>query len=124
METLYDDVLPRVKQYSAYFHTGGDEVKNNAYLLDEGVQSNVTAVIQPLLQKFVNRNHDQIRAAGLVPMVWEEMALDWALELGSDVVVQTWLSNESLNKVTSLGYKALFGNYEEWVSTVYHLIRL
>lgn len=103
-----------VTPYSAYFHTGGDEVKNNAYTLDETVNSNETSVLQPLLQKFLDRNHDQIRKAGLAPVVWEEMALNWNLTLGNDVLVQTWLSSDSLKSITSLGHKALFGNYDQW----------
>ena len=78
--------------------------------------SNDTAVLQPLMQKFVDRNHAQVRAAGLAPVVWEEMLLQWNLTLGEDVVVQTWISETSLSEVTSLGHKALFGNYNFWVS--------
>jgi hexosaminidase len=116
LQSLFSDVIPRVSPYSAYFHTGGDEVNSMAYLLDDTVQSNLTSVIQPLIQKLVDRNHAQLRAAGLAPVVWEEMALDWNLILGDDVLVQTWLSDESVAKVTALGHKALAGNYNFWVS--------
>jgi hexosaminidase len=116
LQTLLADVLPRVSPYSSYFHTGGDEVNAQAYTLDDTVMSNDTAVLQPLMQKFVDRNHAQVRAAGLTPVVWEEMALQWNLTLGSDVVVQTWISESSLSEVTALGHKALFGNYNFWVS--------
>jgi hexosaminidase len=116
LNTLYGDILPRVSPYSAYFHTGGDEVNVNAYTLDDTVNSNSTAVLQPLMQKFVDRNHDQVRKAGLAPVVWEEMLLTWNLTLGDDVVVQTWISDASVAQVTSMGHKALFGNYNFWVS--------
>ncbi|KAK5143967.1 hypothetical protein LTR04_001720, partial [Oleoguttula sp. CCFEE 6159] len=79
LNTLLNDLLPRVSPYSSYFHTGGDEVNLNAYNLDETVGSNKTAVLQPLMQKFVDRNHNQVRAAGLTPIVWEEMLLVWNL---------------------------------------------
>jgi len=115
LETLFDDVLPRVSPYSAYFHTGGDEVKNEAYTLDETVGTNETAVLTPLLQKFVDRNHDQVRAAGLTPIVWEEMLLDWNLTLGSDVLVQSWQSDEAVKNITDAGHKVLVGNYNYWV---------
>jgi hexosaminidase len=115
LEKLFDDILPRVSPHSAYFHTGGDEVNAQAYLLDETVQSNLTTVLIPLLQKFVDRNHEQVRAAGLAPVVWEEMLLDWNLTLGSDVVVQTWISEDSLAQVVNRGHKAIFGNYNYWV---------
>lgn len=116
LETLYADVIPRILPYSSYLHTGGDEVNSQAYLLDETVRSNDSKVLQPLMQKFVDRNHDQVRAAGLIPVVWEEMVLDWDLKLGSDVVVQSWISDEALYNLTAAGHKAIFGNYNYWVS--------
>jgi hexosaminidase len=115
MEALFGDVLPRVAPYSSYFHTGGDEVNANAYLLDPTVKSSDPAVIGPLIQKLVDANHARIRAAGLTPIVWEEMLLDWNLTLGDDVVVQTWLSDASVAAVTAAGHKALVGNYGLWV---------
>ncbi|KAK2626073.1 hypothetical protein QTJ16_004335 [Diplocarpon rosae] len=114
LDTLFADVLPRVQPYSAYFHTGGDEVNKNVYLLDETVKSNDSAVIGPLIQKLVDRNHDQIRKAGLVPIVWEEMLLDWNIKLGDDVLVQSWLSDASVAAITGKGYKVLVGNYNYW----------
>ena len=117
IDTLWSDLLPRLSPYTAYFHTGGDEVNANAYLLDEGVKSNDSTVIQPLLQKFVDFNHQRVRAAGLAPIVWEEQLLQWNLTLGSDVVVQTWLSDDSLARTVATGHKALFGNYNDWVWT-------
>lgn len=115
LDTLWKDVLPRLSPYSAYFHTGGDELNVNAYLLDETVRSNSTSVIKPLLQKFVDFNHDHVRAAGLTPVVWEEMLLVWNLTLGADVVVQTWLADESVAQTVAKGHKALAGNYNDWV---------
>ncbi|TVY85482.1 Beta-hexosaminidase [Lachnellula suecica] len=114
LEKLFADVLPRVSPYSSYFHTGGDEVNVNAYLLDDTVNSNDTAVIQPLIQKLVDRNHDQIRKAGLTPMVWEEMLLQWNITLGDDVVVQAWQSDEAVSAVTGKGHKVVGGNYNFW----------
>ncbi|KAL8804564.1 MAG: hypothetical protein Q9182_002479 [Xanthomendoza sp. 2 TL-2023] len=90
LHRLWEDLLPRVAPYSAYFHTGGDEVNVNAYSLDDTVKSNQSAILQPLLQRLVDFNHAYIRAAGMTPIVWEEMLLDWNLTLGSDVIVQTW----------------------------------
>lgn len=68
--------------------SGGDEVNLNAYLLDSTIASNDIKILRPLLQKLVNSIHAKIRKAGLAPIVWEEMALDWDLVLGDDVVVQ------------------------------------
>lgn len=50
---ILEDILPRTKDASQYFHSGGDEVNSNVYGLDSGVGSNVSTVIQPYLEKFV-----------------------------------------------------------------------
>ncbi|KAL9595300.1 MAG: hypothetical protein Q9219_006522 [cf. Caloplaca sp. 3 TL-2023] len=114
LHTLWEDLLPRVAPYSAYFHTGGDEVNRNSYKLDETVRSNQTAILQPLMQQFVDYNHGYLRAAGLTPVVWEEMLLEWNVTLGSDVLVQAWLSDESVAKAVAKGHKVIAGNYNYW----------
>jgi hexosaminidase len=115
LEKLLDDLLPRVLPYSSYFHTGGDEVNKNAYLFDDTVTSNDSAILQPLMQKFVDRNHDQVRAMGLTPVVWEEMLLEWNVTLGPDVIVQSWQSDEAVAQIVAKGHKVLVGNYNYWV---------
>ncbi|KAF2850237.1 glycoside hydrolase family 20 protein [Plenodomus tracheiphilus IPT5] len=114
LEKLLDDLLPRVYPYSSYFHTGGDEVNKKAYELDDTVGSSDVAVLQPLMQKFVDRNHEQVRKRGLTPVVWEEMLLDWNLTLGSDVIVQSWQSDEAVAQIVERGHKVLVGNYNYW----------
>ena len=116
MDELYDDLLPRLNNYSSYFHSGGDEVNKNAYELDETVRTSSVEVLRPLLQKFVDRNHDQIRELGMTPIVWEEMLLEWELELGEDVVVQTWQGDEAVVESVRAGHKTLVGNFNNWVS--------
>lgn len=115
LEKLFDDVLPRVYPYASYFHTGGDEVNKNAYALDDTVTNSSTDVLQPLMQKFVDRNHAQVRKQGLTPVVWEEMLLEWNVTLGDDVVVQSWRSDEAVAQIVARGHKALVGNYNYWV---------
>ncbi|KAF2115519.1 glycoside hydrolase superfamily [Lophiotrema nucula] len=114
LETLFNDLLPRVLPYTSYFHTGGDEVNKMAYTLDDTVKSSDPAVLQPLMQKFLDRNHDQVRSLGLTPIVWEEMLLDWNLTLGNDVIVQSWQSDEAVASIVEKGHKALVGNYHFW----------
>jgi hexosaminidase len=116
LETLFDDLLPRLAPYTAYFHTGGDELTANDSMLDPGVRSNSTEVLQPLLQKFITKNHARVRKAGLVPMVWEEIPLDWNVTIGNDTVVQTWLGDESVATLTSRGFQVIDSNYNFWVS--------
>lgn len=115
LDTMFDDLLPRVGQYSSYFHSGGDEVNVNAYLLDDTVRSNDTAVLQPLMQKFIDHVHGKIRSAGLTPIVWEEMVLTWNMSMGKDVLVNCWLSDQSVADVVAQGYRAIVGNYNNWV---------
>lgn len=114
LDKLLSDLLHRTTPYSPYFHTGGDEVNSNAYLLDETVLSNNSAILQPLLQTFFSRVHDKVRAGGAIPIVWEEMLLDWNLTLGPDVLIQTWRSDEALLHTVQKGFKALAGNYNHW----------
>ncbi|KAL9113549.1 MAG: hypothetical protein Q9227_002287 [Pyrenula ochraceoflavens] len=122
LQTLFNDLLPRVSPYTTYFHTGGDEVNVNAYLLDETVNSNDSSVLQPLLQKFVSNAQSQARVAGLQPISWEEMILDWNLTLPNaanssnnlDTIVQVWQDSSHLQSVVEKGYRTLFGDYNEW----------
>lgn len=118
LDKLWADLLPRVMPYSAYYHTGGDELNVNAYLLDETVKSNDTKVIQPLLQKFVDYNHGQVRTAGMTPVVWEDMLLHWNLTLGEDVVVQTWQTAGAVAQSVAKGFKTIAGNSDSWVSPI------
>lgn len=114
LEKLWNDLLPRVSPYSAYFHTGGDEINKQTYNLDPTVQSNLSSIIRPFLQKLVDFNHRKLRANGLTPIVWEEMLLEWNLTLGSDVIVQTWQSDDAVAQTVAQGHKALVGNYNFW----------
>ena len=111
LDTLFDDLLPRISPYTAYFHTGGDELNANDSMLDPGVRSNATSVLQPLLQKFIDFAHGKVRKAGLTPMVWEEMVTTWNITLGSDVVVQSWLGGTAVPELAAGGHKVIDGNY-------------
>ncbi|TLD24867.1 hypothetical protein PspLS_05474 [Pyricularia sp. CBS 133598] len=112
LEKLFDDVLPRVHPYSAYFHTGGDELNANDSMLDENIRSNKSEVLQPLLQKFIDKQHERVRSHDLTPVVWEEIPLDWNVTLGKDVPVQSWLGNAQ--KLAAKGHKVIDSNYNFW----------
>ena len=112
LKTLFADLLPRISPYTSYFHTGGDEVNQQAYLFDDTVKSNESSVLQPLMQKLVDFNHDQVRKAGLTPIVWEEMLLVWNVTMGTDVVVQTWQSDQAVIDTVNQGHKALAGKLQ------------
>ncbi|KAI8632582.1 glycoside hydrolase family 20 protein [Xylariaceae sp. FL1651] len=111
LNKLMGDILPRVAPYSAYFHTGGDEVNFNMYNLDPTVRSNDSAVIVPLLQKFIDKHHARVRKAGLVPMVWEEIPASYNVTVGKDVVIQSWLGDEAIASLTAQGHKVISSNY-------------
>ena len=119
LETLFDDLLPRLAPYTAYFHTGGDELNANDSMLDEGIRSNDSAVLQPLLQKFIDTQHARVRKAGLTPLTWEEIPLDWNVTIGKDTVVQTWLGTASVKTLTGMGHKVIDSNYNFWVSFLF-----
>ncbi|KAF3906073.1 Beta-hexosaminidase [Orbilia brochopaga] len=115
MTNLYADLLPRLKEQGAtYFHAGGDEFNANSAAFDPTVGSNDTAVITPKLQRFVSFIHNQILSAGLTPLAWEEMLLDWNLNLDPKVIVQAWLSTESVQRIVNKGHRVIVGNYQLW----------
>ncbi|KAL2180307.1 glycoside hydrolase family 20 protein [Thermothelomyces heterothallicus CBS 202.75] len=114
LDKLFDDLLPRVAPYSAYFHTGGDELNRNDSMLDEGIRSNDTEVLQPLLQKFIDKQHARVRAAGLTPITWEEIPLEWEVDMAKDTVVQSWLGGDAVKTLTSKGYQVIDSNYNFW----------
>ncbi|KAH9908898.1 glycoside hydrolase family 20 protein [Xylariomycetidae sp. FL2044] len=114
LDKLMDDFMPRVSPYAAYFHTGGDEVNFNEYNLDPSVGTNDSAVVVPLLQKFIDKHHERVRKYGLVPMVWEEIPASYNVTIGEDVVVQSWLGDEAIKSLTSQGHKVISSNYNYW----------
>jgi hexosaminidase len=115
LETVLNDVLPRVKPFTSYFHTGGDEVNREAYSKDNTLNTTDVFVFKDLMDSFVNRNHKQLRAAGVTPIVWQEMLLEWDLKLGKDVIVQAWQGGSSVSMITRSGYKAIAGTSDSWV---------
>jgi hexosaminidase len=116
LDTLMDDLLPRLYPYSAYFHCGGDEINANDSAIDPAVGTNASDVVAALLQTYTDKSFARVRKAGLTPMVWEEIPLDWNVTLGSDVVVQSWLGPSSVSSLTSMGYKVVDSNFNYLVS--------
>ena len=123
LKTLFADLLPRVSPYTQFFHNGGDEVNVNAFLLDETVRSNSSAVLQPLVQKLMTYVTGLVSTASLQPIVWEETLLDWNLTLSSagptsnattGAIIQVWRSSANLLLVLQKGYRVLFGDYNHW----------
>ena len=112
--TLFDDLLPRVAPHSSHFHIGGDELNLKSYELDPTINSSAREVIRPYLQEFMERAIALVSAHGLTPIVWEEMLLEWNLDLTSSTIVQAWRSSSSLAAIIAKGHKALFGPASHW----------
>ena len=114
LSTLLTDLLPRSSPFSTHFHVGGDELNREAYNHDETVNSSSKEVIKPHLQRFMDHVIAHVQSTDLVPVIWEDMLLEWDLKLPPSIIVQTWRSSTSLAAVTAKGYRALFGPCEEW----------
>jgi len=71
----------------------------------------------------VTHVHKAIRDAGLIPIVWEELATEWNLDLSApghlaseqnNVLVQAWSSAFAVKQVLEKGYRTLFGSGDAW----------
>ena len=114
IKTLFDDLLPRIVPYSSQFHVGGDELNLKSYELDPTINSSSRDVIRPYLQEFVEQVIALTKAHGLTPIVWEEMLLEWELDLPSSTIVQAWRPSTSIASIVAKGYKGLFGSASHW----------
>lgn len=114
LTTMLDDLLPRASPFSAHFHIGGDEINTKAYELDDTVKSSDKAILQPLLQKFINHVLSLVENHNLAPVVWEDMLLEWDIKFPRSTIIQTWKSSSSLAKVVAKGHHALFGPCTDW----------
>lgn len=111
---LFDDLLPRLKPYAAYFHTGGDEYKAANSLLDPALKTDDVAVLQPLLQAFLDHAHGAVRKHDFVPIVWEEMVGQWNATVGNDTIVQTWFG-DTLKQYAEAGHRVIDSNAKVYV---------
>lgn len=117
LSTLFDDLLPRLNPYAAYFHTGGDEYKAANSLLDPKLKTDNMEVLKPMLQRFIDHAHKKVREHGLVPIVWEEMVGDWAAKVGKDTVIQSWFGSASVQKLAAAGHKVIDSSTDFYVRT-------
>ena len=114
MEKLFDDLLPRTAPFSSLFHIGADELNTKSYELEPGIQSSSKDVIRPFLQSFFDNVFSHLARHGLTPVAWEEILLDWDLDLPNSTIIQIWRPNASLASVVEKGHKALFGSCTHW----------
>ncbi|MCJ1377646.1 N-acetyl-glucosamine-6-phosphate deacetylase [Xylographa soralifera] len=114
LTTLYNDLLPRTSLYASQFHVGGDEINKEVYKLDPTVNSSSTAVLRPFLQSLIDHVISSTESHSLIPIIWEDMLLEWGLDLPKSIIVQAWRSTSSLASIVAKGYKALFGPCTHW----------
>jgi hexosaminidase len=114
LTTLLRDLLPRICHSSSHFHIGGDELNTKAYTLDPNVNSSVKEVIRPYLQSFFDHVFSLTAAYSLTPLAWEDILLEWELELPKSTIIQAWRSHASLAAIVAKGHRALFGACNDW----------
>ena len=116
LDTLLEDLLPRIAPYTSYFHTGGDEYKANNSLLDPALQTNDHDILQPMLQRFLSHAHNKIVDNGLVPFVWEEMVMEWEATVPEGTIIQSWLGESGVSKLAEAGFKVIDSSSSIYVS--------
>lgn len=114
LATLLDDLLPPVLPCSSRFHVGGDELNTEAYNLDPNFGSSSKDMIRPILQSFFDHDMGQVKSRSLTPVAWEEILLDWELDLPKNTLIHTWRSHSALASVVAKRYRALVGSCEHW----------
>ncbi|KAL6716237.1 Glucosamine-6-phosphate isomerase (Glucosamine-6-phosphate deaminase) (GNPDA) (GlcN6P deaminase) [Lecanora helva] len=116
LDTLLHDLLSRTSQHSRFFHLGGDELNLDAYSIDPSVNSSSREVLQPLVQSLIDQVISIAKSYGLIVIMWEEMILDWDLNLPNDIIVQTWRGsqNNPLAAILGKGHQVLFGSNAYW----------
>ncbi|KAF3896722.1 Beta-hexosaminidase [Trichophyton interdigitale] len=122
LDRLMADLIPRVSPLTEYFHTGGDEFNLNTYLLELNLGSNDRRVLTPFLKNMITHVHSSLRSSGVTPIVWEELVLDWDLNLPSHkaegetggVIVQAWRNSSAVKHVLQKGYQTIFGTGDAW----------
>ncbi|KAI1921551.1 Glucosamine-6-phosphate isomerase (Glucosamine-6-phosphate deaminase) (GNPDA) (GlcN6P deaminase) [Ophidiomyces ophidiicola] len=122
VDKVMDDILPRVSPFTKYFHIGGDEFNLESYMLEKSISSSQRTVLKPLVQSLITRVCEKLAKAGLIPIVWEELVVDWDLsfppqssESGNNtVIVQAWRNSRAIRRVLDRGYRTLFGTSDFW----------
>ena len=54
-----------------------------------------------------------VESHSLTPHVWEDMLIEWDLRFPPNTIFHAWRSG-ALLKIVEKGYRALFGEYDEW----------
>lgn len=109
---LLGDLLPRLS--SDKFHIGCDEINLKTYELEPGLETSDREVLKPYLQRFFDHVFKLLASQNRIPVAWEEILVDWDLELPASTMIQSWRSQESLAKIAAKGHQAIFGPASHW----------
>ncbi|KAG0256377.1 hypothetical protein DFQ27_005763 [Actinomortierella ambigua] len=125
IQAVYDQVAPLFQD--PWFHGGSDEINFRCwnatriitdYLRRHGHKAD-TAGFDWILNRFITRQHDMLRAQGKTPVVWEEVVLNHRLNYMKqpqhrDTIIQVWTSAENIKKTIQKGYKVIAGSADYW----------
>ena len=114
LKKLFDDLLPRIAPYSSHFHVGADELNKKSYELEAGLESSSKDVIRPYLQSLFDDVFSHLARHNFTPVAWEDILLDWDLDLPQSTILQVWRPNTSLASIVEKGHKVLFGACSHW----------
>ncbi|PRP88663.1 beta-hexosaminidase 2 [Planoprotostelium fungivorum] len=122
LDRLLSDIAPWFAD--TYWHAvlregeGGDEVKftcwNESSSIRDWMQQHNTQDMNQLVQLFAAKLYTMIDNQGKVPILWEEMVLDFGVKAPSESVVQVWRGVPAVSKVTSMGYKTVVSSNDYW----------
>lgn len=114
LDSLFADLLPRLSPHSHTYHLGGDEFNRAVHLLDETILSDEHEILRHHFQRMFTHILTHIRKHRMRPVVWEEMVVDWDLQLPKDTLVQVWRNSERIEAVLKKGLPVIFGDYHHW----------
>ncbi|GJJ15499.1 hypothetical protein Clacol_009777 [Clathrus columnatus] len=97
---------------SKYISTGGDELNANCYDDDAETQAELKASGQTLeeaLDTFVQATQSTLTKVGKIPIISEEMVLDYNLTLSNDTIAIVWISSQDVPSVVQRGFRVILG---------------
>lgn len=113
LDTLFDDLLPRLKPFNSRFHLGGDEFNSEVYTLDPSIGSSSKEVLRPLIQKLFDTVIGYLTNQDMVPHIWHDMLSEWDIQFPPNTIIQAWKPGD-LENIVAKGYRAIFGACVEW----------
>ncbi|KAG0270454.1 hypothetical protein DFQ27_006666 [Actinomortierella ambigua] len=101
----------------SFFHAAGDEVIMPCWANDTYIQKYLKdndMTLMELFHKFAIEMEDHVRSKGKTVMVWQEMLLEYHVDLPKDTVVQVWIGASGVKEVTEKGYRTVVSAQDHW----------